>query len=89
MVLVHLVHPDGLEFPFNQHTLCQGMEQAREVLGDPGGVRRAYHKEMDRFRQRVRVACQEGEVEYHQVTTDEPLDRVLIRFMRKARGGKR
>ncbi len=89
VVLFHLFHPDELEFPFNQLTLFQGMEEAREVLVDPGGVRRAYHQEMDRFRRRVKVACQEGEVEYHQVTTDEALDRVLIRFLRRARGGTR
>ena len=86
VVLFHLFHPDELEFPFTQLTNFQGMEEQREVLVDPGGIRRAYHKEMDRFRRRVRLACQEGEVEYHQITTAEPLDRVLLHFLRRARG---
>ena len=86
VVVFHLFHPDELEFPFTQLTNFQGMEEEREVLVDPGGVRRAYHKEMDKFRQRARLACQEGEVEYHQVTTDEPLDRVLLGFLRRVRG---
>ncbi len=89
VVLFHLFHPDELEFPFQRLTIFEAMEDDRRVLVDPGGVRRAYHEEMSRFRSRTLKACQEGEVEYHEITTDEPLDSVLLGFLNRARGRRR
>jgi uncharacterized protein (DUF58 family) len=80
VVLFHLLHGDELEFPFSEVTLFQSMEDERQVLVDPGGVRRSYLEEIGRFIERTRRICTEGEIEYHQISTNEALDRVLLRL---------
>ena len=42
---------------------------------------------MGRFLAETRRRCEEAEIEYHQVSTDDPLDRVLLRFLSSGRGG--
>ena len=81
VALFHLLHPDELELPFSSVTLFQSMEDQREVLVDPGSIRRGYRREMARFVERTRRHCLEGEVEYHQVSTAAPLDSVLLGFL--------
>ena len=81
VVLLHLLHADELELPFSEVTLFESMEDERRTLVDPGGIRKAYLAEMQRFLERTRGSCLEGEVEYHQVTTSEALDAVLVRIL--------
>lgn len=81
VVVFHLLHPDELEFPFREVTLFESMENEQRLLVDPGGIRRAYLAELERFLGRTRGTCEEGEIEYHRVSLDEPLDRVLLKFL--------
>jgi uncharacterized protein (DUF58 family) len=89
VVVFHVLHADELSFPFSRVTLFESMEDTREVLVDPGGIRRAYLAEMERFLAEARSSCEEAEIEYHQVSTDDALDRVLLRFLSTGRGGRR
>jgi len=86
VVLFHLLHVDELEFPFDRLTLFESMEDDRRVLVDPGGIRRSYLRQMEQFLQQTRQACQNGEIEYHRVSTAEAMDQVLLRFLRRGRG---
>jgi len=86
VVVFHLLHPDELTLPFTDLTLFESMEDSREVLVDPGGLRRAYLAEMQDFLERSRKACRESEIEYHQVSTAEPLHEVLLQFLSTRRG---
>jgi uncharacterized protein (DUF58 family) len=86
VVVFHLLHADEISLPFSRLTLFESMEDDREVLVDPGGIRRAYRKEMGRFLADSRRRCEEAEIEYHQVSTAEPLDKVLLNFLSSARG---
>lgn len=81
VVLLHLLHPDEIQLPFSEVTLFSSMEDEREILVDPGGIRKAYLAEMGAFLRRTRETCLAGEVEYHQVTTSEAVDSVLVRFL--------
>ncbi len=44
-------------------------------------MREAYLEEIEEFVARVRNACSEGDVDCVTVTTDQPPDRVLIKFL--------
>jgi uncharacterized protein (DUF58 family) len=81
VVLFHVLHPDELEFPFSRLTLFESMEDDQRLLVDPGGIRRAYLVEMNRFLARTKSSCQESEIDYHRVSLAEPIDRVLLRFL--------
>jgi uncharacterized protein (DUF58 family) len=86
VVLFHLLHRDELELPFQELTLFQSMEGKREVLVDPGGIRKAYLQEIQSFLARTRQACRESEIEYHQVSCSEPIHEVLLRLLRPGSG---
>jgi hypothetical protein len=68
--------------------MFQSLEDARKILVDPGAIRAAYLRELGEFLRRTRRACTEGDVEYHLVPTDQPLERTLLDFL-GARGGRR
>jgi hypothetical protein len=80
-VLFHVLHPDELALPFRELTLFESMEGTKEILVDPGGIRKAYLAEMERFLARTLQSCLEGEIEYHLISTAQPLDEVLLSFL--------
>lgn len=86
VVVVHLLHRDELEFPFQRLTIFEAMEAERELLVDPPGVRQLYLKELERFCERVRESCQRGRVEYLRVSTTDAVDGVLRHLMDPQRG---
>lgn len=88
VVLFHLLHPDELEFPFSRVTLFESLESDARVLVDPGGIRAAYLRQMERFLEGAALTCREGEVEYHRVSAAAPLDRVLLRFLSDGRSAR-
>jgi uncharacterized protein (DUF58 family) len=86
VVLLHVLHPDELQFPFADLTLFESMEDDQQLLVDPGGVRKAYLVEIQRFLERTRQACLEGEIEYHTVSVAEPPHEVLLRLISSGEG---
>jgi uncharacterized protein (DUF58 family) len=92
VVVFHLLDRDELTLPFEGTTIFESMEDDRKLLADPGAVRKAYLKELDRFVDEYRVGLAEGDVEYHLVDTARVPAEVLLEFLTGAwrtRGQKR
>jgi len=85
VVLFHVLHEDELEFPFDRLTLFESMEDDRRVLVDPGGIRRSYLKQIHGFLRNTRQVCDTSEIEYHPISTAQPMDQVLLAFLRRNR----
>jgi uncharacterized protein (DUF58 family) len=85
VVLFHLLDDDELELPFSSLTLFQSMEDKRQIMVDPAGIRRAYLREMRAFLDRVKGECQSNEVDYYLCRTSDQLDVLLRRFLRGGR----
>lgn len=82
VAVFHILDPWELTFPFESLTEFEDMEDpGRKVVADPRGMREAYLEEIEEFVARVRNACREGDVDCVTVTTDQPPDRVLIKFL--------
>lgn len=81
VLVLHVMDPAELSFPFDRPTLFQGLEQFPDVVADPRALRAAYLAEMDRHLARVQRACRECEIDYRLVPTDKPLDRTLTSFL--------
>lgn len=88
VVVFQLLDRHELELPFEGLTMFQSLEDARKILVDPGAIRAAYLEELNAFLARTRLACTEGNVEYHLTPTDRPLERTLLDFL-GARSGRR
>jgi uncharacterized protein (DUF58 family) len=83
VTLFHLLDPDEVELPFADLTQFEGIEpdDARRLLVDPRDLAASFRRESLALRERWRVACLEGRVEYQFATTDQPPAEVLRAFL--------
>ena len=81
VIVLHMLDPAELDFPFEQPTLFRGLEQLPEVVADPRALRRAYLEEFERYLAQVAQQCRAAGVDYQQVRTDTPLDVVLSSYL--------
>ena len=57
VIVMHVLDPAELDFPFQQATLFRGLEELAEVLVEPRALRKAYLAEFDRFLCRLKQGC--------------------------------
>ena len=81
VILLHVLDPAELDFPFQQVTMFKGLEALGEVVTEPRSLRTAYQEEVRSFLKRVRSGCRARQVDYLTVRTDQPLDTVLTAFL--------
>ncbi len=74
---------DELEFPFDEMTMFEGMETKRRLLVEPKLVRDAYLQRLEAHREGIRASCLEGRIDFIEVDTRTPPDRVLLRWLRR------
>jgi uncharacterized protein (DUF58 family) len=80
VVVVQVLDPAEIDFPFQQATLFKGLEGLGNLLVEPAQLRKAYRKEIDRFTAKVRNGCLSQQADYLLVRTDQPLDVVLTSY---------
>lgn len=83
VIVMHVLDPAEIEFPFQQPTLFKGLESLGELLVDPARLRRAYQEEFERFRNEVAAGCRSQGAEYVLLRTDRPLDSALTAFLHR------
>ncbi|MBC7856754.1 MAG: DUF58 domain-containing protein [Pirellulaceae bacterium] len=81
VVLLHVLDPAELDFPFQRPTQFQGLEEFPDVMTDPQALRRAYLKELGAFQQSLREGCRTMNMDYELMRTDRPLDAALRSFL--------
>jgi uncharacterized protein (DUF58 family) len=82
VVVMHVLDHDERTFPFQDHVLFEGLERPDErVFSDPPALRAAYLAVVERFIRRVRGACLDHRMDYVELTTSDPLDLVLRRYL--------
>ena len=77
VVVLHLLDPAEIEFPFQQVVSFEGLEACGQTVVDTRALRRAYCDELNDFLQRIQVGCRAQQIDYRLVRTDEPLDVAL------------
>lgn len=87
VAVLQILDPDELDLPFEGVTLFESLEDDRRVMADPEKVRAAYLTELGGFLDSMRSACRDGGVEYHLVSTRDPLERTLADFLTRGRSG--
>jgi len=82
VVLMHVLDRDEREFPFQDHTLFEGIEHAEwQLTADPQSLRTAYLEALDAYISRIRTACVNRRMEYVGVSTVDALDVVLRSYL--------
>lgn len=81
VILLHVLDPAELDFPFRSPTLFKGLEQWPELLADPRSLRKAYLKEMEAYRLEIQKGCRRQGMDYQLVRTDQPFDVALSKYL--------
>jgi uncharacterized protein (DUF58 family) len=81
VTIFHLLDPAELEFPFEEPTLFESMEDGRSVEAVGREVRQGYLKLMEEWLATVKRQAVEADLDYALCRTDRPLDEVLLPFL--------
>ena len=81
VIVLHILDPAELDFPFQQVTMFKGLEALGEVVTEPRSLQAAYKREIQSFVRRIRAGCRASQIDYVTIRTDEPLDAVLRTFL--------
>jgi uncharacterized protein (DUF58 family) len=76
--VLHLLDPHEKTFPYEGLTEFHALESQNRMLVNPSAIRKEYLERMDAFLTRTRGLCVASGVDYHQVTTDTPLEQTLL-----------
>jgi len=80
IILMQVLDPAELDFPFDRPTMFNGLEAFPELLADPVSVRKAYREEIEAFINDLRSQSLANQMDYAQIRTDQPFDAVLRNF---------
>jgi uncharacterized protein (DUF58 family) len=81
VVLLHVLDPAELDFPFQETTLFRGLEGWPEVLVEPRALRKAYLGQFQRYLYRLQRGCREHRVDYVLLRTDQSLEVALSSYL--------
>jgi uncharacterized protein (DUF58 family) len=76
-----VLDPYELDFPFSGTCRFSGLELEPDITTQPRRIREAYLREVRRFVDGVRQACERSHVDYTLVRTDAPLDVTLSEYL--------
>ncbi|MFW6051338.1 MAG: DUF58 domain-containing protein [Myxococcota bacterium] len=89
VIVLHVMHPNELAFPFRGPTRFTGLEGEEAVDADPEAVRVAYRREIDAFLGATRSRCLAAGARYALARTDEPPEHTLAALLSAGRRGGR
>ncbi|OYW12898.1 MAG: DUF58 domain-containing protein [Planctomycetales bacterium 12-60-4] len=72
VLLLQVLDPAELDFPFQEPTRFRGLESWGELASDPRAVRKAYLKEFEQHLGRLRGLARELRFDYTVLRTDQP-----------------
>ena len=80
-MVLHLLDRAEIDLPYDRMLTFQDLETHEKIQVDPSELRETYKQEVEGFISAVRRACMDSGVEYHDVYTDTPYDKALVRLM--------
>ncbi len=81
VILMHVLDPAELDFPFRRTTMFCGLEEFPDLLVDARALRKAYLGEFERFVRRVERGCRRQKIDYVQLRTDQSLEIALSSYL--------
>ena len=86
VLVLHVMDPDELEFPFTRMTMFEGMEGMQDQLADPEAVREAYLAEVREFTRTIRRDFRNSGIQYQLADCSRGFDQVLREALVKRAG---
>lgn len=90
VVILRVLDPAEVDFPFDRPTTFVDMETGKDVYVDPSAARQQYRANFDAHAAQVAEACRDLGVDLYPLTTDQPMELALSDFVRsRGRLGRR
>ncbi len=86
LALFHVVDPAEVSLPYEGMTLFDDLESDDELMVDPDDLREAYLEAIQAHFERVESACSESNIPYFRFLTNEPIESVVLDFLRGRAG---
>ncbi|MBI1918470.1 MAG: DUF58 domain-containing protein [Planctomycetes bacterium] len=81
VIVFQVLDPAEVDFPFDDITRIEDMENRREVTSDPRAFRRAYLDELARFLETIQSGCRTAQIDYVVAQTDQRFDLFLGTYL--------
>ena len=85
VILLHVLDPAELDFPFQEATLFRGLEEWPDVVAEPRALRKAYLDEFGQYLHQLQQGCRMHRIDYVPVRTDQSLEIVLSSYLASRR----
>ncbi|HEX8342638.1 MAG TPA: DUF58 domain-containing protein [Tepidisphaeraceae bacterium] len=81
VILLQVLDPQEIEFPFEDVTLFKGLEELGQLLTEPRALRDGYLEQMRLFTDELKKLCRGMNIDLTRFATSEPLDVSLSQFL--------
>jgi uncharacterized protein (DUF58 family) len=89
VTVLHVMHPDELQFPFDGLVKFDGLEEQRHLLTRPEMIRPAYLRAVQQYLAELRGGCEKNRCDYLLLNTERPLADTLSAFLARRLRAKR
>ncbi|MBI5439641.1 MAG: DUF58 domain-containing protein [Deltaproteobacteria bacterium] len=88
VLVLHVLDPDELDFPFDQPLTFDDLEEDLRVVADPQTVRAAYLRSLGALLEEYRRVCAAYQIDYQLFPTSTELETALTRYLAWRKGFK-
>lgn len=81
VILMQIMDPQEVEFPFEDVTLFKGLEESGQLLTEPRALRQGYLEQLKQFTESLKKLCRSMNIDYTRFISNEPLDVTLSQFL--------
>jgi uncharacterized protein (DUF58 family) len=81
VIVMHILDPAEIEFPFDRRSMFRGLERWPDLLAEPRALRRAYLEEFNAYWHKLKSGCRAEGIDYILMRTDRSLEATLLSFL--------
>ncbi|HLL90602.1 MAG TPA: DUF58 domain-containing protein [Tepidisphaeraceae bacterium] len=81
IMVLQVLDPTEIEFPFEDVTMFKGLEESGELLTEPRALRDGYLEQLREFTDGLKKICRRMNVDYHRFSSGDSLDVALSGFL--------
>lgn len=83
MIVFHILDRREVQFDFHDDAVFQDLETGEKISTQPVHIRHEYLDLMGKYLTEIKRGCRENNIDYVPLTTDEPFDLALAKYLRK------
>jgi uncharacterized protein (DUF58 family) len=83
VIVFHIMDPVERDLSVDGHIRCRDLESGETLTTQAEGIRDAYRRAVDDWRQKLELECRKRAIDRIELTTEDPPDRALLDYLVK------